>query len=70
MINFGGFGSEERTSYFFLTDQGIIVRCGCFVGKIDKFRQKVKETHGNNHYAESYLKIADFAEWELGEWGV
>ena len=42
-----------------------MVRCGCFFGNLEAFKEKVKETYQNNHYAQGYLKIAGLAEWEL-----
>ena len=63
MIKFEGFGSEHRCTYFFkLTDGKIYVRCGCFVGYIDEFREKVKKTHGDNKFAKEYVAVADLAE--------
>ena len=55
-----GFGSEYRSTTFFRTKDGDIgVRCGCFYGMLDAFREKVKETHGDTKYAKEYLMIAD-----------
>ena len=65
-LKFEGFGSEKRCTYFFLTeDNKIYVRCGCFSGYIDEFRNKVTKTHENNFYAQGYLKVAELAEWQL-----
>ena len=58
-----GFGSEFRNTTFFRTkDENIGVRCGCFYGTLDEFREKVKETHGDTKYAQEYLMIADLME--------
>ena len=68
MLKFEGFGSKKRCAYFFLlTDGKIYVRCGCFAGYINEFRKRVKKTHGDNKYAEGYLKVADLAEWQFKE---
>ena len=68
MSTIGGFGREERTTYFFkLTDGNIGVRCGCFAGNLDEFREKVKETHGQTKYAKEYLMIVDLMEYHFGE---
>ena len=68
MSTIGGFGREERTTYFFkLTDGNIGVRCGCFAGNLNEFREKVKETHGETKYAKEYLMIADLMEYHFGE---
>lgn len=59
----GGFGSEQRTSTFFIRKDGAIgVICGCFCGTIDEFRAKVKKTHKDSKYAQEYLMIADLME--------
>ena len=62
------FGSEGRTTTFFKCKNGVIkVNCGCFNGTINEFRDKVKETHGDNKYAQGYLKVADLIEWQLSD---
>ena len=58
-----GFGSEYRTTTFFRTkNDEIAVKCGCFYGTLAEFREKVKETHGDNRCAKEYLMIADLME--------
>lgn len=42
MLAFNGGGSEGRTTYFFNTTAGVIVRAGCFCGTLKQFRAKVK----------------------------
>ncbi len=60
MLTIGGFGSEERTSYFFLLeDNTVSVRCGCFAGTLDEWKEKVRETHGHSKIAKAYLMAAD-----------
>lgn len=63
-----GFGREQRvTTFYRLKDGDIGVSCGCFHGTIKQFRDKVKETHGDNKYAQEYLMIADLMELHFGE---
>ena len=58
-----GFGSSYRSTTFFRCKDGLVyVRCGCFYGDLDKFRAKVKETHGDGKMAREYLMIADLME--------
>ena len=58
-----GFGSQFRTTTFFRLKGGDIgVRCGCFYGTIEQFREKAKETHRDSKYAKEYLMIADLME--------
>ena len=67
-LKFEGFGSTKRCTYFWLlSDNSIYVRCGCFAGDIDEFRQKVIKTHGDSKIAKGYLEIARLAEWYLQE---
>ena len=59
----GGFGSEQRTTTFFLQKDGMVgVKCGCFYGTLEEFREKVKKTHKGSKYAQEYLMIADLME--------
>ena len=58
-----GFGCVNRTTTFFrLKDGGVGVKCGCFYGTLDEFREKVQETHGNGKLAQEYLMLADLME--------
>lgn len=60
------FGSTNRTTTAFKTRaKNICVKCGCFSGTLEEFRNKVKETHGDNQYAKEYLMIADLIELKL-----
>ena len=57
------FGSKNRhTTFFRCKDNTIKVKCGCFSGTLDEFRDKVKETYGDNKYAKEYLLAIDLAE--------
>lgn len=68
MISFGGFGSDHRTTYAFkLNDGGIGIRCGCFAGNLEEFKNKVKETHGDTKLAKEYLMVADLIEFKFKE---
>lgn len=61
-----GFGREYRTTTFFrLKDGGIGVRCGCFSGTLDEFREKVEETHKESKMGKEYLMLADLMEYKF-----
>ena len=63
-----GFGSEQRTTTFYRQKDGTVgVKCGCFTGNLQEFREKVKETHRSSKYAEEYLMIADLMELHFEE---
>ena len=61
-----GFGSENRVTTFFRNKVDdkyeIYVKCGCFEGNLEEFRQKVIERHGHTLLAEEYLCVADLIE--------
>ena len=62
-ITVHGFGAEYRTTTFYRQGDGSIgVRCGCFDGNLNEFREKVRETHGDTKYAKEYLMVADLME--------
>lgn len=63
-----GFGSECRSTTFYRQKDGSTgVKCGCFSGTLEKFRKKVRETHGESKFAREYLMIADLMEMHFGE---
>ena len=46
----------SRCSYFvaYLTDQGVKLRAGCFLGSVSEFREKLAEEHGDNQHGQEY----------------
>jgi hypothetical protein len=62
IYSFGGFGSVNRTTYFIPMRDGIYVRCGCWAGDIEEFRERVADVHGESAVAREYLAICDVAE--------
>ena len=62
-----GFGTEFRTTTFFKCKDGVTrVRCGCFYGDLNEFREQVKNTRSGKT-AEEYLMIADLMEKHFKE---
>ena len=58
-----GFGSHNRSTTIFKAKSGnICVSCGCFIGSLQEFENKVKETHGNNKFAKEYLALVEAAK--------
>ena len=65
-LTIGLIGSRDDTTTFTRNATGVIhVKCGCFYGSLDKFRAKVKETHGDSKHAKVYLMAADLAELQI-----
>ena len=62
-----GFGTEFRTTTFFKCKDRIVrVKCGCFYGDLEEFRNQVKNTR-KGKIAEEYLMIADLMEKHFKE---
>ena len=57
-----GLGSRYGTTTIYRNDGGITVVCGCFLGTLEEFEAKVKETHGDNLYGREYLKLIELAK--------
>ena len=63
-----GFGRKFRnTTFFRCKDSSIKVVCGCFLGTLQEFREKVKDTHKNSKMGKEYLMIADLMELHFKE---
>ena len=63
----GPIGSRNGYTTIYHTNKGLFVRCGCFHGTIDKFADKVQETHGGNKHGKSYMALIDFAKLKYNE---
>jgi hypothetical protein len=61
---FTGFGSENRTIYFFNLESGIWVRAGCFFGNCEEFIEKTKRD-GDDKKLKIYSAFVDIinADW-------
>ena len=65
-LTVGPVGSRnDYTTFFRDKDNGITVRCGCFLGKMNDFIEEVRKTHGDNKYAQAYRKAAELAELQI-----
>lgn len=61
-----GFGTECRSTTFYrCVDGKVRVKCGCFSGTTDEFRDRVKRTR-NGKIAKEYLMVADLMEYHFG----
>jgi uncharacterized protein YjbI with pentapeptide repeats len=63
----GNIGSRYDYTTIYNTDKGIYVKCGCFIGTIDEFATKVKETHKGNEHERDYLAMVEFAKIKFSE---
>lgn len=66
-----GYELTLRQTYYQLVARGYIpnneitVKCGCFLGKIDKFLEKVTQTHGDFKYALVYRAAVEVARLQI-----
>ena len=62
----GPIGSHSAfTTFFRDKDNEISVSCGCFLGKIPAFVNKVDSTHGTSKYAVVYRMAAEIATAQI-----
>ena len=62
----GPIGSRnDFTTFFRDKDDEITIKCGCFLGKIDKFLEKVCETHGDSKHAIVYRTAVEIAKQQI-----
>ena len=59
----GPIGSRDGFVTFYRTkDNKVRVRCGCFSGSLQKFVDRVEETHGGSRYEKEYKLAAKLAK--------
>ena len=64
----GAIGSRNRTTTFFRCKDGkIYVSCGCFLGDLEEFSDKVKQTHGDNEHGRVYMLAIEMAKARIVE---
>ena len=61
----GPIGSRDDFITFTNSYDGILVTVGCFHGTLAEFKEKVKQTHGDNKHAKAYLLACDLAEQRI-----
>lgn len=62
----GAIGSRnDFTTFFRDKDNEITVKCGCFLGKIDKFLEKVTQTHKDTKHTLVYRTAVEVAKLQI-----
>lgn len=56
---------NDFTTFYRDKDNEITVKCGCFLGKIDRFLEKVTQTHGDSKYALVYRAAVEVAKLQI-----
>ena len=67
IILFSKVGSRNDTLTAFRTKTGFSIKVGCFLGSLELFIEKVKETHGDNKYAKEYRAVAEVIRVRFSE---
>ena len=66
LLTIRAIGSRNGCTTFFRTkDKQIKVSCGCFLGTIAEFAEKVKQTHGDSKHAKTYAIAIELAKAQI-----
>lgn len=66
LLTIGAIGSRDGCTTFFRTkEKQIKVSCGCFLGTVAEFAEKVKQTHGNSKHAKTYALAIELAKAQI-----
>ena len=66
LLVIGRIGSRSAFTTFFRDKENqISVRCGCFLGKLDAFLEKVTGTHGESKHALVYKAAVEVAKLQI-----
>jgi hypothetical protein len=49
-------GSRNSQTTFYWNNEKEQIVCGCYRGTLKEFEEKIKETHGDNEFAQGYFK--------------
>ena len=69
VVQIGQIGSRNDVLIGYVTDDGVMIRAGCWYGTLADFRTRVVKVHGESRHAQQYLSAATFAELHAGLWG-
>ena len=60
-------GSRHATTTMFRNkDNGITVTCGCFMGTLEEFAERVEKEHGENIFDKEYKLLIELAKIHFG----
>jgi hypothetical protein len=62
-------GSRDSQTTFYWNNEKEQIVCGCFKGTLLEFEEKIKETHGDNEFAQGYLKWIDAVKFYKETYG-
>ncbi len=65
----GPIGSRSDYIQSFITNNGVIIKTGCFNGSIDDFERAVVDTHGGSNHATEYQSAITLIRKHAELWG-
>ena len=68
VLQIGPVGSRADYLVAYLTDAGVMVRAGCFLGTLDAFRATCAETHGDGIHGREYAAAIQLIETHAALW--
>ncbi len=68
VLQIGPVGSRADYLVAYLTDAGVMVRAGCFLGTLDAFRAACAETHGDGIHGREYAAAIQMIEAHAALW--
>ena len=66
VLTIGPIGSRNGfTTFYRDKDNEITVKCGCFLGKMEQFLEKVEQTYGDSKHGQVYRAAAEIARLQI-----
>ena len=62
ILQTGPIGSRNSYAICFNTDKGLIVKSGCFNDTMEKFKEAVEKSHGDNKHGRNYRAWINLCE--------
>ena len=69
VFQIGPIGSRCAYLVAYITDRGLRIRAGCFFGSVSKFKEMLKNTHGDNEHAQEYKAALTLINKHAKIWG-
>ena len=64
----GPIGSRSAYLVAYLTDQGVMLKTGCFIGSVESFKANLQAEHGDNQHAQEYRAALDLIDVHARLW--
>ena len=64
----GPIGSRSDYLQSYITDEGIVIKAGCFTGFLDEFITAVEKTHGDSDHGKEYAMAVLMVEAHAAIW--